>query len=93
MQLLGCRVLAAAVARAPAILLQQLMAADACEHLFDIIRGTLSSCSMGASILALQQQQQQQQQGASTAAAVVTEDLQAVVMSALQCLSTQGGLG
>lgn len=86
MQLLGCQLLAAAVHRAPAVLLQQLIAADACEHMFDVLRGTLSSCSMGASILALQQQQQQGPGGA----VVVTEDLQAAALSALQCLSTQG---
>lgn len=89
LQLQACRLLAAAAARAPAALLQQLVAADCCEHLFEVLRGTLSSCSMGASILALQQQRQQAQAGA--AVAVVTEDLHAAAVSALQCLSTQGG--
>lgn len=88
LQLQGCRLLAAAAARAPALLLQQLVAADCCEHLFEVLRGTLSSCSMSASILALRQQQQQEPGG--VAVAVVTEDLQAAAVSALQCLSTQG---
>lgn len=85
MQLMGCRLLATAAARAPALLLQQLIAADACEHLFEVIRGTLSSCSMGASILAMQQQQ-----GGVASGHVVTEDLQAAAVSGLQCLATQG---
>jgi hypothetical protein len=90
MQLMGCQLLGAAAARAPALLQQQLVAADASEHLFEVIRGTLSSCSMGASILALQQQQQGQVGVA--AVQVVTEDLQAAAVSALQCLAAQGEL-
>jgi hypothetical protein len=89
MQLMGCQLLGAAAARAPALLQQQLVAADASEHLFEVIRGTLSSCSMGASILALQQQQGQV---GVAAVQVVTEDLQAAAVSALQCLAAQGEL-
>lgn len=88
-QLIGCKLLAAAAARAPALLLQQLVAADACEHLFEVIRGTLSSCSMSASILALRQQQQQQPQGVA-AGHVVAEDLQSAAVAALQCHAAQG---
>jgi hypothetical protein len=44
-QLLGCQLLVAVAARAPAALLQQLMQLDCCEHLFEVLRGTLGSCS------------------------------------------------
>ena len=98
MQLLGCRVLAAAATHAPALLLQQLLASDAAEHLFEVLRGTLASCSMSASILELQQRQQQQ--GAAVAgpaaaaavadAAMQSEGLQSAAVAALHCLVTQG---
>jgi len=96
LQLPGCQLLSAAAVRAPAAVQQQLIAAEACEHLFEVLRGTLSSCSMSASILALQQQQQQQQrQGPAAAAAAVgwfsqVEDLQEAAVAALQGLAAQG---
>jgi hypothetical protein len=51
-QLAGCQLLLAVAARAPAALLQQLIQLDCCEHLFEVLRGTLSSCSTRASLAA-----------------------------------------
>jgi hypothetical protein len=89
LQLLGCQVLAAVAARAPAALLQQLMAADACEHAFEVLRGTLSSCSMRARILATPPAGG----GAVASAEDAAEALQATCVAALQSLATQGVRG
>jgi hypothetical protein len=98
LQLLGVQLLAAVTARAPAVLLLQLMAADACEHVFEVLRGTLASCSVRARILGSgtvlvlggASSQQQQQQALAGTLGATAEALQVSCVCALRHLATQG---
>jgi hypothetical protein len=100
-QLLGCQLLVAVAARAPAALLQQLIQLDCCEHLFEVLRGTLSSCSTRANLAAAALDSRHAKAGPTAAAAAqsvaaagafeaAAEGLQAAAVAGLRCLASQG---
>jgi hypothetical protein len=102
-QMLGCQLLVAVAARAPAVLLQQLIQLDCCEHLFEVLRGTLSSCSTRANLAAAALDSRHAKAGQAAAAAAAqsvaaagvweaaAEGLQAAAVAGLRCLASQGG--
>jgi hypothetical protein len=104
LQLLGCQLLVAVAARAPVALLQQLIQLDCCEHLFEVLRGTLSSCSTRASLAAAALDSRHAKAGPAAAAAAAAaqsvaaagafeaaaEGLQAAAVAGLRCLASQG---
>eukprot|EP00775_Hariotina_reticulata_P001692 gene1692-2036_t len=89
LQLLACQVIAAVALQAPAQLLQQLMLHEACELLFEVVRGTLASCSMAPQLLA----SAAVWNNGSLAEVAADEEQEAVYLAALtclQCLAKQG---
>lgn len=102
--IMGCQLLAAVAAQAPAALLQQLIEQDCCEHLFEVLRGTLSSCSTRAQLAtaAAEDERRGRRPGGSAAvgapAAVAAaaafevdgEALQAAATTVLHYLASQG---
>jgi antitoxin component of MazEF toxin-antitoxin module len=90
LQLLACQILATVAMQSPAQLLQQLMLQEACELLFEVVRGTLGSCNMTAQLLASAAVWN------GTVAQVAENDQQEAVqvaaLTCLQCLVKQGGL-
>lgn len=91
LQLLACQVIATVALQAPAQLLQQLMLHEACEVLFEVVRGTLANCSMAAQLLA----SAAAWDNGSVAEVAKDEEQEAVQVAALtclQCLAKQGGL-
>lgn len=103
LQLLGMQLLASVTTRASGLLLHQLIDADMCEHVYEVLRGTLSCCSMRAKLAAATIADEQRRRGRISAAAdgadaaaaaaefeVLCEGLQYCAVRALRCLASQG---